>query len=481
MSLDLDLLSVYQHSRVSLWIEDYSAIRQRLAQLRSLGVTDLMAYVDTHPELIAECVAGIEVLSVNDYTLKLFRAPNRETLLENLHLVFRGDMTLHFRHELENLWQGRLEMDMETVNYALDGTPLHLQLARSILPGHEEDWTRILISLTDIGDRKRALDRAAANERYAQELFEHSPVSLWVQDHSAVKAWLQGLRDAGVVNLGQHLAEHPEAVVSSMKLLKALEVNRQTLALYQAASAAELFAGLGQVMRDDTHALWVAQLLDMWNGRLEGEYEGVNYALNGTALDIVMRTSPLPGAEQSWDRVLIAISDITARKKAEAYVNYLGTHDVLTGLRNRGYFEERRAQVQKEERYPASIVMIDLNGLKLANDTGGHEVGDALIRRVGEVITKVADKGDVAARIGGDEFALLLPLQDEHAARMKVAQIETLVETNNQFYSGPRLSLSIGVATGYCGQVLEQVQRQADQRMYEAKRLYYRNQDRRAG
>ena len=154
---------------------------------------------------------------------------------------------------------------------------------------------------------------------------------------------------------------------------------------------------------------------------------------------------------------------------------------MLTGLRNRGYFEERRAQVQKEERYPASIVMIDLNGLKLANDTGGHEVGDALIRRVGEVITKVADKGDVAARIGGDEFALLLPLQDEHAARMKVAQIETLVETNNQFYSGPRLSLSIGVATGYCGQVLEQVQRQADQRMYEAKRLYYRNQDRRAG
>ena len=116
---------------------------------------------------------------------------------------------------------------METVNYALDGTPLHLQLARSILPGHEEDWTRILISLTDIGDRKRALDRAAANERYAQELFEHSPVSLWVQDHSAVKAWLQGLRDAGVVNLGQHLAEHPEAVVSSMKLLKALEVNRR--------------------------------------------------------------------------------------------------------------------------------------------------------------------------------------------------------------------------------------------------------------
>jgi len=473
MSLDFDFHDVYQHSRVSLWIEDYSEIRLRLEKIRARGVTDLQAHLDTHPQEIDACMAAIKVLQVNDYTLKIFNAPTREALFSNLHRVFRDDMRLHFRKELENLWQGRLEMDMETVNYALDGTPLHMQLSRSILPGHEQDWTRILISLTDIGERRRAMDRAAANERYAQGLFEHSPVSLWVEDLSGVKSWLNGLREAGVANFARYMAGNPAAVTESMKLIRVLEVNRQTLAMYRAQSVEHLVRNVERVFRDETRVLWEAELLDMWNDRLECEYEGVNYALDGGKLDIVLRTSPLPGAEESWDRVLIAISDITARKKAEANATYLGTHDVLTGLHNRSYFEERREQMEKEERYPASIVMIDLNGLKKANDEGGHEVGDALLRRTGAVIAKVADKSDVAARIGGDEFALLLPCQDEQAARAKAARIAALVEADNQSHNGARLSLSVGVSTGHAGEILEEVQKQADRQMYQAKRAHY--------
>jgi diguanylate cyclase (GGDEF)-like protein len=484
MSADFDFHAVYEHSRVSLWIEDYSGIRQQLDALRALGVTDLTAWLDAHPEMIETCVASIKVLEVNDYTLKMFRAPSRRALLENLHLVFRGDMRVRFRHELESLWEGRVEMDMETVNYALDGTPLYLQLARSILPGHEGDWTRILISLTDTSERKHALDRAAANERYAQSLFEHSPVSLWVEDLSSVKAWLGELRAAGVSNFARYLADNHAAVAAAMKLIRVLEVNRQTLTLYQARSTAELAHKLDRIFRDDMQPLWEAELLDMWNGRLECEYEGVNYALDGSAINVVVRTAPLPGAEHTWDRVLVAVSDITARKKAEAKASYLSTHDLLTGLHNRGYFEERLLQMEKEERYPASVVMIDLNGLKLANDAGGHEAGDALIRRAGEVIAKVAEKNDLAARLGGDEFALLLPCQDERAALAKVAQLETLLDANNRFFGGTSLSLSIGVATGHAGEPLEQVQRQADKHMYEAKRAHYRRLglgDRRAG
>ena len=89
----------------------------------------------------------------------------------------------------------------------------------------------------------------------------------------------------------------------------------------------------------------------------------------------------LPGAETTWERVLLAISDITARKKAEAYLSYLGTHDVLTALKNRTHYNDACHRLEREARYPISVVVIDLNGLKRANDTGGHEAGDALIRR----------------------------------------------------------------------------------------------------
>ena len=470
---DFNFQDIYQHSPVSLWVEDYSMIRTQLNEIRAAGVTDFAAYLDAHPHVVESCMACIEVLDVNDYTLKMFRAPSREVLLANLHKVFRDDMRAHFRKELEDMWHGHLELGIEGINYALDGTPIYIQLSRRALPGHEEDWSRILLSLVDITERKHALDQLAATERYTQGLFEHSPVSLWVEDYSGVKRWIDGLKRQGITNFPRHLAEHPQAVKESMQLLQVVDVNQRTLTMFGANSKEELLANLDKVFRDEMRVHWEHELNDMWAGKLDSEYEGVNYSLSGTAVDILMRSCPLPGYEHTWERVLIAISDITARKKAESYLSYLGTHDVLTGLRNRGYFEDRRMQMQKDGRYPVSVIVMDLNGLKNANDSGGHEAGDGLIRRAAEVITKAAGEQDIAARVGGDEFAMLLPYQDERAARNMIAQLNSLIDMNNQFYTGMRLSLSIGSATAYTGMTLDEVLKKADQRMYEAKRAHY--------
>ncbi|REM27004.1 GGDEF domain-containing protein, partial [Mycobacterium tuberculosis] len=77
--------------------------------------------------------------------------------------------------------------------------------------------------------------------------------------------------------------------------------------------------------------------------------------------------------------------DITARKKAEAYLEYLGKHDVLTQLCNRTYYTEELNRLARKGPWPVSIVAIDLNGLKQVNDQEGHAAGDSLLRRMGEV------------------------------------------------------------------------------------------------
>jgi diguanylate cyclase (GGDEF)-like protein len=120
-----------------------------------------------------------------------------------------------------------------------------------------------------------------------------------------------------------------------------------------------------------------------------------------------------------------------------------------------------------------TIIVADVNGLKATNDELGHLAGDGLLRRSGEVLGKLVDKPAHVARIGGDEFAILLPGTEEKEGEALVEKLQQLVDINNQFYPGPPLSFSIGIASSQPGERLESVVRRADMLMYEAKRAFY--------
>src|SRR6202012_6233426 len=97
--------------------------------------------------------------------------------------------------------------------------------------------------------------------------------------------------------------------------------------------------------------------------------------------------------------VQVALTDITARKKAEAYLEYLGTHDVLTRTLNRSFFVDELNRLDRKGPKPVTVIIADLNGLKTANDELGHGVGDALLRRAGEVF---GSRWWQAPCVGGD-------------------------------------------------------------------------------
>lgn len=104
--------------------------------------------------------------------------------------------------------------------------------------------------------------------------------------------------------------------------------------------------------------------------------------------------------------------DITERKKTEKNLRYLINHDDLTGVYNRRFYEEELTRLDVKTNLPLTLVMADINGLKLINDSFGNAIGDALLKRVAEVLRKKCRRNDVIARLGGDEFIIILPKTD---------------------------------------------------------------------
>ena len=99
-----------------------------------------------------------------------------------------------------------------------------------------------------------------------ESLFEYAPISLWEQDYSGIKNFLDDLRANGVSDLGKHLDEHPDDIYKSMGLIKVKHVNHATLNLFGAKSEQELLANLDKMFRDEMRAHWRSELTALWNG-----------------------------------------------------------------------------------------------------------------------------------------------------------------------------------------------------------------------
>ena len=167
---------------------------------------------------------------------------------------------------------------------------------------------------------------------------------------------------------------------------------------------------------------------------------------------------------------VVSFMDITESKRTQERIRYLGTHDALTGLFNRPAFDEALRQAEREELEPVSILFGDVNGLKLTNDVFGHEAGDRLLKTSADILMRICREEDTVARVGGDEFTVLLPFTGTQGAlQLRDRILQAFSETT---VSSVRCSISVGVATRTeRGVRLEEVLKHAEEEMYRAKAL----------
>ena len=168
------------------------------------------------------------------------------------------------------------------------------------------------------------------------------------------------------------------------------------------------------------------------------------------------------------------IIDISARKSKEQRVHYLSYFDALTGLHNRRSFEENLHKLDTESNLPLSVIMGDVNGLKLTNDIFGHAEGDKLLNVAAGIIKSVCRKEDIVARWGGDEFIVLLPSTTEEETEQICNRIHSICRSEVDRIFEFTLSLGFSTKTASNQNTLHTI-RQAENYMYEHKLLENRS------
>ena len=393
------------------------------------------------------------LIMINPEGAKLFGYNSLEDILgENIaqHLYFAPEGRKRYLKELEKN-KGNLK-DFELTLKKKDGTLLIISDASHFYYNKEGNIAGVEGIFVDITERKR-------NEQLQQVLYNisqaaNSPISL-KQLYKAIHKELGTIIDTtnfyiALVNEKEdkiYFPYHQDEMDDNFPILNFSTSNALTAYViktgkpllndnsqYEGMVAQGILTAMGTITDE---SIWLGVPL-----KIEGKTIG--------AMVVQSYTNPNLYSESDIKLMEFVSSQVATaieRKSSEEKIKHLSFHDVLTGLYNRAYFEEELERYNFPRYYPLSIVMLDVNGLKVINDTFGHREGDRLLQHLSQTLTSVSRQGDILARIGGDEFAILLPFTTSEEAHNFCERIKEACQQDKIEPIYLRLNISLGHTT----------------------------------
>jgi diguanylate cyclase (GGDEF)-like protein len=297
----------------------------------------------------------------------------------------------------------------------------------------------------EIKAKERIAGELGESELRYRSLFEHSPISLCEADFSETLMFLENLNKKEICDTNTHFQRVPEDMHQCARTIRLRNINRETRRLLALSPAVHPPQTLPDILHEDSFPVFLEGAAALARGERFFHTETTLRKKDGSLLYALLSYAVDPEYTTSYERVHISIIDITQRKCAEEEIRYLSLHDPLTGLHNRRFLEDELRRLDNPQFFPLSILLGDVNGLKLTNDAFGHQEGDRLLQRAATLIRSFLRQKDVAARWGGDEFIVLLPNTSYCQAK---AIMDKLHEAQKK-EEGARVPLSIvfGLAT----------------------------------
>ena len=288
----------------------------------------------------------------------------------------------------------------------------------------------------DITQKERIRAELIKSEDRFRTMFEEAPMGIGIFDATTGKAMQINPRFAEIVGRSREevldmdwkLYSHPEDVEENQHRIELLMENKISG-----------FSMDKRFIRPDGEEVWVN-----------------------------MTVTPFHSKTRKENCHLCMVEDITLRKKAEEEITYLSYYDPLTGLYNRRFYEEELKRINTSRNLPITLVLADVNGLKLTNDAFGHALGDNLLKNVAQVFKNECRTEDVIARIGGDEFVFLLPKTDGNEAQRIIERINNTISEKQK--EKIICSVSFGWATKhYLKEDIRKIFMRAEDFMYRNK------------
>jgi PAS domain S-box-containing protein len=219
------------------------------------------------------------------------------------------------KKELQSMRLGAQSTWVEGRFIRLDGTEVDVEIASVSFIYKGKPAVQVIFR--DITEQKQTLEALQKSQEQYSCLFEHSPISLWEEDFSRVKQYINRLRASGIKDFRIYFDARPEEVVRCASMVKIVEVNEATLALYQAESVEAFENGLGQIFGQEAYDVFKEELITIAEGQTKFRSEAVTQTLNGEKNHIILEWCAALGHEETLSKVFVSILDITEHKRIE--------------------------------------------------------------------------------------------------------------------------------------------------------------------
>jgi diguanylate cyclase (GGDEF)-like protein len=302
-------------------------------------------------------------------------------------------------------------------------------------------------------EQGRAAMALRAGEERFRSLYDNAPVALWEQDWSAVREAVSLLDDGGVDDVADYLKSHPDDVARLARLVRINNVNGAALAQVGASEKDLAILSLAQNFNEAAMPQFIEAVAALAGGAQLHACESTFQKLDGASRNNEVTMLVMPGHAYALDFVIVSTIDITERKRMDAELLMLATTDFLTGLPNRREFmarlDDELARLQRQMDECAAVLMLDIDHFKRVNDEHGHAAGDAVLRHLAALMRVGQRKIDKLGRVGGEEFAILLPGANGDAALAYAERLRQSVASAPIEVDGKTLTItvSIGIAS----------------------------------